>query len=123
MSRTRRRSTRSTSIRKWAETHPDAQNADEVDSDEDAASSSEEEGAKEMVDYVDEFGRTRTGTRAEIARAQRIAAAQSSLQSDRFTARPAAPSNVIFGDTIQSAAFNPDTIVTDANGRIGEEKG
>ena len=94
--------------RKWAETHK----ADEVDSDEDAASSSEEEGAKEMVDYVDEFGRTRTGTRAEVARAQRIAAAQSSLQSDRFTARPAAPSNVIYGDTIQSAAFNPDTIVS-----------
>ena len=96
--------------RKWAETHP---GGEAEDSDDSGYSDDDDEGAdKGMVDYLDEFGRTRTGTRAEAARAQRVAEAQSTLASDRFTARPAAPGNVIYGDTIQHAAFNPDAEVS-----------
>jgi hypothetical protein len=97
--------------RKWAESHGDEAEA----SDEDGSSEGEE--GRGVVEYIDEFGRTRTGTRAEVARAQRIADARATLSSDRFTARPAAPSNVIHGDTIQHAAFNPDA---DISGQMDE---
>ena len=95
--------------RKWAETHPEGEAAESSD---DSGYSDDDEGGGESVEYMDEFGRTRTGTRAEVARAQRIADAQSTLASDRFTARPAAPSSVIYGDMIQHAAFNPDAEVS-----------
>lgn len=85
--------------RKWAE-NPGAEDAEDSDDD--------EESDHELTEYTDEFGRTRKGTRAEIARAQRVANAQTAISSDRFTARPSAPSNIIHGDTIQHQAFNPD---------------
>lgn len=68
----------------------------------------EEEEDKETVEYVDEFGRTRQGSRAEAARAASQQRGQADMAGDRFTARPSAPSGVIYGDTIQHQAFNPD---------------
>ena len=94
--------------RKWAEREEQGQGSDsEISSDAGNDSGSEEE----LVEYIDEFGRTRKGTKAEAAREERnkkrkVAALHG--EPDRFTARPAAPSNVIYGDTIQSSAFNPD---------------
>jgi hypothetical protein len=61
-----------------------------------------------MVEYVDEFGRTRQGTRADAARAERQQRGLADMSGDKFTARPSAPSGVIYGDTIQHQAFNPD---------------
>lgn len=87
--------------RKWIEDHGD-------DGEENTDEDEEEAGG---VEYLDEFGRTRTGTRAEAARAKRQLRSQADLDGDRFTARPTAPSNVIFGDTIQHQAFNPDAHV------------
>lgn len=89
--------------RKWAE----RQGEDEEEEDDD-----DNDVEQEMVEYVDEFGRTRTGTAAEAARAQRIKAGEADMRSDRFTARPTAPANVIYGDTIQHQAFNPDEPIT-----------
>ncbi|CRG85993.1 hypothetical protein PISL3812_02996 [Talaromyces islandicus] len=85
--------------RKWAEQE---QNEDE-DGDDD-----EETGS--MVDYEDEFGRTRRGTKAEAAQAAR---ARRQLENDEAVdetskSRPARPSNLIHGEAIQSQAFNPD---------------
>ena len=68
--------------RKWAERHPeDEANARYSSSGEDNESSDDEEGgatttrgAAEPVEYQDEFGRTRTGTRAEVDRLRRRAA-------------------------------------------------
>jgi hypothetical protein len=90
--------------RKWAEKYGDGQSGDEDLSDED----DEEEGEGEMVEYVDEFGRTRQGTRADAARVARQERGLADMTGDRFTARPSAPSAVIYGDTIQHQAFNPD---------------
>lgn len=92
--------------RKWAEKYGDGQSGEEDMSDEDEE---EEEGeGSGMVEYVDEFGRTRQGTRAEAARAARQERGLADMSGDRFTARPSAPSGVIYGDTIQHQAFNPD---------------
>lgn len=92
--------------RKWAEKYGDGQSGEEDMSDEDEE---EEEGeGSGMVEYVDEFGRTRQGTRADAARAARQERGLADMSGDRFTARPSAPSGVIYGDTIQHQAFNPD---------------
>lgn len=87
--------------RKWAEgKEEDEEQDDEEDRD---------DGPEEQVEYTDEFGRTRTGTAGEAARAERLKrAGPGGVEDDRFTARPTAPSNMIYGDTIQHQAFNPD---------------
>ena len=92
--------------RKWAEDQEAGREANyETSSDE--GSDSEEE---EIVEYEDEFGRQRRGTRAEAAREQRRRKAQEYAKEElsNFSARPDRPDNLIVGDTIQSAAFNPD---------------
>ena len=87
--------------RKWAE------NVERDDSTEDE---DEDEGANEIVDYEDEYGRARRGTRAEAERMERRKknAVRGQEELDRMSARPAMPSNIIYGDTVQVAAFNPD---------------
>lgn len=68
---------------------------------------SEDEGeAQEEVEYIDEFGRTRKGTRLDALKARN---AGTRKDDDRFTARPVAPeSGIVYGDTIQHEAFDPD---------------
>ncbi|KAH7077806.1 hypothetical protein BKA63DRAFT_272473 [Paraphoma chrysanthemicola] len=94
--------------RKWAE----KQEKGEVD----VASSSESDASEEeeVVEYVDEFGRTRKGTRAEAAREERRKRTLAADEPDRFTARPSMPTNIIYGDAVQTNAFNPDETITQA---------
>ncbi|KAK0662763.1 hypothetical protein DIS24_g1634 [Lasiodiplodia hormozganensis] len=100
--------------RKWAEKHGKGES--DTSSDEDADSEPEE-----LVEYVDEFGRTRKGTRADVAREERRKKSMLD-EPDRFTARPAMPSNIIYGDTIQSAAFNPDETVAEKMAEIAAKR-
>jgi len=93
--------------KKWAEKYPDGQQGDE-DEDEDDNDDDAEESGLSTATYIDEFGRSRTGTAAEAARAEHMKRGNNEAESDRFTARPSAPSNIILGDTIQHHAFNPD---------------
>jgi hypothetical protein len=75
----------------------------------DSSSDNEEEGGEpqEEVEYLDEFGRTRKGTRLD---AMKAAQAGTQKDDDRFTARPVAPtSGVVYGDAIQHEAFDPDS--------------
>lgn len=90
--------------RKWA------QSEDKAEEDEEEDGEDSEEETEEIIEYVDEFGRTRKGTKAEMAKEmrRRNMVSKAAEEPDRFTARPVAPSNIIFGDTIQAAAFNPD---------------
>ncbi|KAK4495821.1 hypothetical protein PRZ48_013089 [Zasmidium cellare] len=83
---------------KWAESR--AQGKEEVSDDDD------DDGEAEQIEYVDEFGRTRTGTRLDVLRMKQQAARRE--EGDPYAARPAAPANVIYGDTIQHEAFDPD---------------
>ena len=94
--------------RKWAEQHDGNDgdtSSDDYDDDE-----GRNDGSQEMVEYEDEFGRMRKDTRAEAAKMsrQKNAAAYAKEELSSFSARPDRPSNLIVGDTIQSAAFNPD---------------
>ncbi|KAI9151895.1 hypothetical protein HJFPF1_09108 [Paramyrothecium foliicola] len=95
--------------RKWAETTEGKD--DGVSS---SSSESEDEdganGANEMVEYVDEFGRTRHVTRAEKDKLERRTrrGLLGAEELERMSARPSAPGNLIYGDTVQAMAFNPE---------------
>lgn len=91
--------------RKWA----DQQEKGEADAE--SSSSESEASHEELIEYQDEFGRTRKGTRAEIAREERRKRTLAADEPDRFTARPSMPEDIIFGDTVQTAAFNPDETI------------
>lgn len=101
--------------RKWA----DKQEKGEADS---AESSSESDASEEMFEYVDEFGRTRKGTRAEIAREERRKRTLAADEPDRFTARPSMPSNIIYGDTIQTLAYNPDQTIAEQMAELAAKR-
>ncbi|KAF9761027.1 hypothetical protein IL306_004011 [Fusarium sp. DS 682] len=90
--------------RKWAEGE-EGKEDNETSSDE-----GEAEDSGEMVEYEDEFGRLRKVTKAEKDRLERRArrGLLGAEELERMSARPAAPSNLIIGDAIQSMAFNPD---------------
>lgn len=90
--------------RKWA---------DNVEGKEDYSSSDEDddgEDANEVIEYEDEFGRLRHGTRAEKERMERRARRGflGAEELERMSARPSAPTNLIYGDAVQAIAFNPD---------------
>ncbi|RYP02939.1 hypothetical protein DL765_010643 [Monosporascus sp. GIB2] len=103
--------------RKWAESHPDgdpSRGGDSSSGSDNESSASEDgvAGGGELVEYKDEFGRTRTGTRAEVRRRQRRQARSrlGAAELEAMSARPAAaaPDAVIHGDVIQSEAFDPE---------------
>ena len=91
--------------RKWVEGQEEGK--------EDYSSSSDEdnETAKdEMVEYEDEFGRVRQVTKSEKEKLERRArrGLLGAEELERMSARPSAPHNIIYGDAVQSLAFNPD---------------
>lgn len=106
--------------RKWAETEAKG-GADGSDSDE-----SDDTGADdgELVEYLDEFGRLRKGTKTEAAREERRKRIQANAAEDeaRFAARPVMPSNIIHGDAIQHDAFNPDQVIADRMAELAKKR-
>ncbi|KAJ4192569.1 hypothetical protein NW755_003718 [Fusarium falciforme] len=90
--------------RKWAEGEEERKEDYATSSDEDADDSGE------MVEYEDEFGRVRQVTKAERDRLERRArrGLLGAEELERMSARPSAPSNLIYGDAVQSMAFNPE---------------
>lgn len=93
---------------KWAEQQERGEAAAAASS----SSDSDASEAEQLVEYTDEFGRTRKGTRAEAAREQRRQRTLAADEPDRFTARPSMPTNIIYGDAVQVNAFNPDETIT-----------
>ncbi|KAL6404718.1 hypothetical protein AUP68_11546 [Ilyonectria robusta] len=89
--------------RKWAE-GVEGKDADLTSSDDDDTDDGE------LVEYEDEFGRARQVTKAEKERLERRArrGLLGAEELERMSARPSAPSNLIFGDAVQSMAFNPE---------------
>ncbi|KAF2271804.1 uncharacterized protein EI97DRAFT_437492 [Westerdykella ornata] len=97
--------------RKWAEARESGKPLEEEESDSESAVSVSEE---ELIEYTDEFGRTRKGTRAEVAREERRRRTQAvAAEPDRFTARPSMPDEIIYGDRVQAEAFNPDATIAE----------
>ncbi|KAI0377028.1 hypothetical protein F5Y04DRAFT_265225 [Hypomontagnella monticulosa] len=104
--------------RKWAERHPDDdpnnpnnpnhQNSSSGTDDED---SDVEGGDGDLVDFTDEFGRTRRIPRAEATRLERQRRRRElgAAELETLSAKPIrAPERLIFGDVIQAAAFAPE---------------
>ena len=96
--------------RKWAEEEAQREGVDDED-----GGSEQDDGT--LVEYEDEFGRTRQGTKAEAAEAARArdpaadkgeGNRSASASTVPASARPARPENLIYGSTVQAAAFNPD---------------
>ncbi|OJK05134.1 hypothetical protein ASPACDRAFT_110357 [Aspergillus aculeatus ATCC 16872] len=102
--------------RKWADMH--SRSGDEGEEDDEEEREGDRDDAS-IISYEDELGRTRRGTRAEAAEAARAKKQQQQLEEDgdrgRHEAgerwRPRRPENLIYGETVQSEAFNPDANV------------
>ncbi|KAF4503789.1 hypothetical protein G6O67_008316 [Ophiocordyceps sinensis] len=91
--------------RKWAEGKEHAHSDSDSSSDEE-----DHEADKEVIEWDDEFGRRRHGTRADKDKMERRArrGMLGAEELEHMSARPSAPSKLIYGDTIQSMAFNPE---------------
>lgn len=90
--------------RKWAE------KVAKGEADDESSEIESDDGQGELVDYEDEYGRTIKGTRAEAEKMERRKRNKIVGQEelDRMSARPAMPSKLIYGDTVQSLAFQPE---------------
>ncbi|KAK5626197.1 hypothetical protein RRF57_001912 [Xylaria bambusicola] len=114
--------------RKWAERHPEGDGNERYSSSGSDNESSNDEGASrgtELLEYQDEFGRTRTGTWAEVDRIRRRAArsALGAAELEDMAAMPTArPHNLIFGDAIQTAAFSPEASTLDAMASLAAKR-
>lgn len=123
--------------RKWAaEEDKKRESHDNEDEDEDNGNKSDNAS---LVDYEDEFGRTRQGTRAEAAEAQRARESDQQAQledndQNSFgtkhglpsrvpqSALPSRPSNLIYGSAIQAAAFNPDASIAEKMSHLSKRR-
>ncbi|KAF5501880.1 Coiled-coil domain-containing protein 174 [Colletotrichum aenigma] len=104
--------------RKWAEAEARGRKDDDEDalsSDSDDDDDNRDDGGREnanqgIVEYEDEFGRLRRGTKVEIERLerQRRRGLLGAEELERMSARPAAPAKLLHGDAIQTMAFNPE---------------
>lgn len=108
--------------RKWAENEARG-DGNEFDTSSDDGGNSDY-GTDELVEYTDEYGRARQGTKAEAERIKRKK--QNRLlgqeELDRMSARPAMPSQIIYGDTVQSAAFNPDEPISQKMAELAQKR-
>ena len=107
--------------RKWAETQAKDEATDSENSDVDDTG----QDGGEVVDYLDEFGRLRKGTKAQAEREERRKRIQASAadEEERLSARPSMPGNVIYGDAIQHQAFNPDQVIADRMTELAKKRG
>jgi len=92
--------------RKWAEKDT-TQGPSDGHSSSDSDSDSDPNIDTEIIEYEDEFGRLRHGTRADKVRHERRLARgeASAVELERMSARPREPQNLIVGDAVQAEAF------------------
>lgn len=98
---------------KWAEREQEREGrggTPSLSSDDDDDDDDGDRTSGEIIEYEDEYGRLRKGTRADAARMERKKLHQALGQEelDRMSARPARPAELIYGDTVQTEAFAPD---------------
>lgn len=93
--------------RKWAEA---GEKGDDGEDDSEIGEGGGTFADLEKVEFEDEYGRLREGTKAERDRMERRLRNQlrGAEELDRMSARPAMPEGLIHGATVQSGAFNLD---------------
>ncbi|RMZ90829.1 hypothetical protein DV736_g1924, partial [Chaetothyriales sp. CBS 134916] len=108
--------------RKWYESGQ--RRADDDNSDGDSSDDSDLDNADEPAEWLDEFGRLRKGTKREKERSERQQRIQLSANTaaEEDKARPQAPANIIYGDTVQHAAFNPDARIAQQMAEIAAKR-
>ncbi|APA14897.1 hypothetical protein SS1G_14423 [Sclerotinia sclerotiorum 1980 UF-70] len=89
--------------RKWVEGEKD----DEGNYSDDSFGAGGAGSDTELVEYEDEYGRVRQVTKSEASRLERRRNKQllGAEELERMSARPSMPTQLIYGDTIQSDAF------------------
>ena len=119
--------------RKWADEQEDphahdTSSDDYADSDEEERQTNAKFEAKgeELVEYEDEFGRLRKGTKSHVDKLERRknAAIYASTELEDMAARPAPPrpDDLIIGNTVQSGAYNPDDTIAAQMARLAEKR-
>ena len=111
--------------RKWAEDEDAGKDKNyDTSSDDDGGGADSDDEGGELVEYEDDMGRTRKGTKAEAERERRRRNAKVHAEEElsKYSARPARPENIVYGDTIQSAAFNPDEALAARMREIAEKR-
>lgn len=100
--------------RKWAEAQEKSQSnnnnaSSSEEDDDDDDDESDDNIDREIITFVDDLGRTRTGTRADKARMERRLRAREhgAAELEVMSARPRAPEGLIRGDAVQTEAFRP----------------
>nr|OQO31104.1 hypothetical protein B0A51_02473 [Rachicladosporium sp. CCFEE 5018] len=104
--------------RKWAEGGGGVDAVEEEEDDDD----DDDDEENEVIEYVDEFGRTRQGTRSQAAQVARQVKGLEDMKGDRFTARPLVPANILYGDAIQHQAFNPDAKIEEQMAELAKKR-
>jgi hypothetical protein len=109
--------------RKWAEgeARGDDNGADDTTS---GSENDASESDQELVEYEDEFGRRRKGTKAEAVKEERRRRIQANAaeEEERLAARPTMPANIIYGDTVQHNAFSPDEVMAERMANIAKKR-
>jgi hypothetical protein len=109
--------------RKWAETE-----ARGLDEENDGTSSESQDDTsaddQELVEYEDEFGRRRKGTKSEAAKEERRKRIQAIAieEEEHLSARPTMPTSIIYGDTVQHNAFKPDEVIAERMADIAKKR-
>jgi len=104
--------------RKWAEKQYGK------DDSEHTASDDSDDGNDEQIEYLDEFGRLRKGSKKQAEREERRGRIEAVAKQDteQFAAHPTAPTNIIYGDAIQHQAFNPERTVAEQMADLAKKR-
>ena len=104
--------------RKWVE----QQGKDQSDSE--MTGSDDPDSEVEEIEYVDEFGRSRRGTKRDVKLEERRKKIQENARKELedSQARPQQPANIIYGDTVQHQAFNPDERIAEKMAAIARKR-
>jgi len=104
--------------RKWAEKQYDKDDSDHT------ASGDSDDGDDEEIEYLDEFGRLRKGSKKQAEKEERRSRIEAAALHDaeQFAAHPKAPTNVIYGDAIQHQAFNPERTIAEQMADLAKKR-
>jgi hypothetical protein len=96
--------------RKWAEADAAGEDLHAADTSSGSDDDASDDEAEPLVEFEDEFGRQRRGTRAEARREERRRQGVMNAEAllGEMSARPAMPAQLIYGDTVQVGAFDPE---------------